>query len=140
MGSSDSTENMRVMIVDDENAITDLMAELLRDAGYDVKCEQDGREAVKAISSFRPHIIVSDMHMPNIDGDRLYKRVTEEDSFFLKRFIFMTGSEPDSKTRKFLDDTGCAILTKPFEILDLVSMIKARLDNKGGAAQPESGG
>ena len=69
----------RILVVDDEpNALTAL-AELLADEGYEVDMAADGFEALRKYETFNPHIVVSDLQMPGMDGIELMKRIRERD-------------------------------------------------------------
>ena len=69
----------RILVVDDEpNALTAL-AELLGDEGYEVDMAADGFEALRKYETFNPHIVVSDLQMPGMDGIELMKRIRERD-------------------------------------------------------------
>lgn len=122
----------RILIVDDENDITGLFVELMRETGYEVHSAGDGEEALQIIASHKPDIVVSDIHMPSMDGDELYRRALKIKPSYADRFIFMTGSEIDSKLRKFLSDTGCAMILKPFDLQELTSIINSKIDENEG--------
>ncbi|MCL5021374.1 MAG: response regulator, partial [Bacteroidetes bacterium] len=69
MNSTQPGNAGRILIVDDEKDITNLFADLMRDMGYEVRAADDGEVALQIIGSYRPDIVVSDIHMPRIDGD-----------------------------------------------------------------------
>lgn len=121
----------RILIVDDEKDITTLFADLMRDMGYDVRVADDGETALEIIGSYRPDIVISDIRMPKIDGDELYRRAVNMSPSYASKFIFITAAEINTTLQKFLAETKCAIFLKPFDILELASVIKSKIEEKG---------
>jgi two-component system, OmpR family, response regulator len=72
-----SGDRVRVLVVDDESNITDLVATALRYEGFDVSTAGDGRTALSLVESFRPHAIVLDVMLPDLDGFEVQRRLTE---------------------------------------------------------------
>ena len=66
-----------VLTIDDDTAITELLAMLLRTHGYEVKTANDGEEGVKAIKKLNPHVVILDLMMPGMDGWQVCKSVRE---------------------------------------------------------------
>lgn len=130
MNSTQPGNAGRILIVDDEKDITNLFADLMRDMGYEVRAADDGEVALQIIGSYRPDIVVSDIHMPRIDGDEFYRRVVNMIPSYASKFIFITGSEIDTALGVFLADTKCAVFFKPFDILELSSVIKSKIEGE----------
>jgi DNA-binding response OmpR family regulator len=65
----------RILVVDDERSIADTLTIILNLSGYDCRSAYDGAEALEAVDSFRPDLIISDVVMPKLDGIELYHRV-----------------------------------------------------------------
>ncbi len=118
----------KILIVDDEEDIARLVADFIREMGFEVASANDGWEALSIIESFKPDIVVSDIHMPKIDGDELYRRKVAATPSYSKRFIFMTGSGIDLEMSRFLRSTGCVVLTKPFEFQELADVIEKKVE------------
>ena len=116
-----------ILIVDDEKAITDLFTQILSDMGYEVTAVDDGEEALKIIDAYKPDVIVSDVHMPRIDGDELFRRVIGKLPSYAKKFVFLTGSNIDTKLQQFLATSGCEVLVKPFDIFELSEIIRKKI-------------
>jgi two-component system sensor histidine kinase/response regulator len=127
MGKDPSRLTGKILVVDDEKAITDLFSQILGDMEYEVRAVDDGEEALKIIDAYKPDVVVSDVHMPRIDGDELYKRAIERQPSYANRFIFLTGSNIDAKLQHFLATSGCEVLSKPFDILELSEIIKKKI-------------
>ena len=121
------TTALRILIVEEEKGITDLFVDLMSAMGYDVETAEDGEEALGLIPLYKPHVVVSDIFMPKIDGDKLYTRIIEKNPEYADRFIFITGNPIDDKLGKFLAMTGCPMISKPFDILELSSIIEGKI-------------
>ncbi len=122
---------LKILIVDDETGITDLFVELMSDMGYDVKAAGDGEDALRIIPAFQPDVVISDIHMNKINGDELYKSLIQSSPQFKERFIFMTGTEIETKLEEFLAQTKCSIVTKPFDIEELTAIIEQKFREPG---------
>ena len=121
------TGALRILIVEEERGIIDLFVDLMSEMGYEIETAEDGEEALGIIPSYKPNIVVSDIFMPKIDGDILYSRVIEKNPEYADRFIFITGNPIDEKLGEFLAGTGCPLISKPFDILELSSIIQSKI-------------
>jgi CheY-like chemotaxis protein len=72
-----ATVAARVLVVDDDPTIVQLLAKLLRNDGYDVHCAADGLEALSQVERMRPQIVISDVQMPHCDGLSLLKKLKQ---------------------------------------------------------------
>src|SRR5438067_8497429 len=66
----------RILVVDDQESITDLVGTALRYEGFAVEVAATGRDALRAITSFRPHLVVLDVMLPDLDGFEIHRRLT----------------------------------------------------------------
>src|SRR5512142_1658634 len=71
----DAGEPARVLVVDDEESITQLVSTVLRYEGFAVETAGDGRAAVKSARAFRPDLVVLDVMLPDLDGFEVYRRI-----------------------------------------------------------------
>jgi CheY-like chemotaxis protein len=76
--SAQSVEGKRVLVVDDDTSIRDLLHSALVEEGYDVKVASDGRDALDVIGHWLPDVIVLDLMMPVMDGWTLARRVQQD--------------------------------------------------------------
>ena len=72
------TSDHRILVVDDEKNITDLVAMALRLKGATVEVAHTGNEAIRSVAAFRPHLVVLDVMLPDLDGFAVLKRMGEE--------------------------------------------------------------
>jgi signal transduction histidine kinase/ActR/RegA family two-component response regulator len=117
----------RLLIVDDEPGIRDVLQEVLGASGYYVDTASNGLEAVARIKSGRYDAIISDLGMPEMDGEKLYETVRDTDPRLAKRIIFVTGDTVSPKSRDFLGATGNRWLSKPFNIVDVEEVVSSLL-------------
>jgi two-component system NtrC family sensor kinase len=120
----------RVLVVDDEPEIAALVREMLESAGFDVATAESGAVALALLEEARFDAIVSDLHMPDIDGAALWREVHQRHPALARRMLFVTGDTLAPSVRQFLDRAGCESLAKPFG----KSALLARLGAVLGAA------
>lgn len=123
--SAPPPEGERILVVDDEPAITELVSTALRFVGYDVRSAATGREALLTASMFNPHLIVLDVMLPDLDGVEVCRRLRAEGDNV--PVVFLTArDEHDDKMRGFTHG-GDDYITKPFSLEELVARIRAVL-------------
>jgi chemosensory pili system protein ChpA (sensor histidine kinase/response regulator) len=123
-------QRTRVVIVDDSLSVRRLLTQLLQDSGYVVEAAKDGIEAVQMIDVFRPHAVLTDMEMPNMNGLELTARLRAGRETRDLPVIMIT-SRSLEKHRRQAELSGVSVyLTKPYSDHDLLSHLQAQL--KGG--------
>ncbi|MGV3627203.1 MAG: hybrid sensor histidine kinase/response regulator [Betaproteobacteria bacterium] len=123
-------QRTRIVVVDDSLSVRRLLTELLQDSGYVVEAAKDGIEAVQMIDSFRPHAVLTDMEMPNMNGLELTARLRAGKETQNLPVIMIT-SRSLEKHRRQAELSGVSVyLTKPYSDHDLLSHLQAQL--KGG--------
>ena len=119
------TEDARVLVVDDEPGITDLVAMALRYEGMKVEVAHAGREALAAVPTFRPHVIVLDVMLPDLDGFEVLRRLSADHDRVPVIFLTARG-ELEDKLRGFTLG-GDDYVTKPFSVEELIVRTRALL-------------
>src|SRR5437763_11569958 len=76
--SNAADTEIRVLVVDDQESITDLIGTALRYEGFRVEIAGTGRAALSAIASFRPHLVILDVMLPDLDGFEVHRRVATD--------------------------------------------------------------
>ncbi len=118
----------RILVVDDEEEIADLMRAFLETAGYEVLTAESGAVALELLAETEVDAIVSDLRMPDIDGAALWREVRQREPLLARRMLFVTGDTLSPGAQRFLDDAGCTSLDKPFAKKDLLERVKDLLD------------
>ncbi|HET9786714.1 MAG TPA: PAS domain S-box protein, partial [Pyrinomonadaceae bacterium] len=91
-----SLEPNRVLIVDDNQKVLDLLVELLKPEGYEVAAASDGAIALDLVASFEPDVVVSDVVMPQVDGIELCRRIKQNPKTATIPVLLMSGSRQTS--------------------------------------------
>ena len=128
-------------MVDDEDALVDMLRDALRFAGYEVHVARRGFEALKAAAEVDPDLLILDVNLPDIDGFEICRRLRAEGSQV--PVVFLTARDDREDLRTGFTRGGDDYLTKPFSLeeLDLrVQAILRRTQGRGtGAADDEAG-
>ena len=118
--SLDPFKGARVLVVEDEPALSMAVAEALVDAGFVVDRAGDGEEGLSRLADQSYELIVCDLKMPRIDGVQFYRAMAAATPALARRVIFVTGDVAGTDAERFLDETGCRWLSKPFRLGDLL--------------------
>src|SRR5262245_15089971 len=109
-----------VLVVEDEEALGAAVAESLADAGFAVDRARDGEEALMRVNARTYDLIVCDLKMPRVDGMTFYRALERDHPDAARRIVFVTGDVAGTEAEKFLAETGCRWLAKPFRLRDLL--------------------
>jgi len=122
----------RVLVVDDESSITDLLSTALRYMGYDVSTARTGMAALESASRTPPDVVVLDVMLPDIDGFEVCRRLRADGDFV--PVIFLTArDQEDDRVTGFIRG-GDDYVTKPFSLEELTLRIGALLRRTKSAA------
>ncbi|HUF93848.1 MAG TPA: GAF domain-containing protein [Candidatus Limnocylindria bacterium] len=102
------------LVVEDEPSVLDFVVTLLGETGWRVDVATGGRAGFELVRRNAYDLIVSDMRMPEGDGEELYRKVLRHDRKLARRFIFITGDTVNSEAWSFLEGTDTPVLEKPF--------------------------
>jgi two-component system, OmpR family, response regulator len=115
----------RILVVDDEPRITDLVAMALRYEGFEVEAAATGRAALTLVDTFRPALIVLDVMLPDMDGFAVTERLAADR--VKVPVLFLTARDAVEDKVRGLTLGGDDYVTKPFSIEELVARIRALL-------------
>jgi two-component system, OmpR family, response regulator len=125
----------RVLVVDDEPNIVDVITMALRYQGFDVATAANGSEALSQVTAYRPHLMVLDVMLPDTDGFAVAERLGAQRAGV--PIIFLTARDSTEDKIRGLTTGGDDYVTKPFSLEELVARIRTVL-RRTGAAEPES--
>ncbi|CAN5798791.1 response regulator [soil metagenome] len=129
-----------VLAVDDEPALLKVTEMSLLSAGYSVLTFDDARDALEEMTEgLRPDVIVSDIHMPSMDGYEFYARVREIGELRGVPFLFLTALEDRASMRKGMALGADDYLTKPFDRGELIDAVEVRLRRIAELRRPLEG-
>jgi two-component system, OmpR family, response regulator len=129
------SEAHRILVVDDEPNIADVVSMALRFQGYGVETAGTGSSAVAAVSAFKPHLIVLDVMLPDFDGFEVARRIGAQQARV--PIIFLTARDATEDKIRGLTIGGDDYVTKPFSLEELVARVRSIL-RRAGLAEPES--
>jgi two-component system OmpR family response regulator len=133
--TAQAQEPVRVLVVDDEPNIVDVISMALRYEGFAVEAAGTGRDAISAVGSFRPQLIVLDIMLPDMEGFEVARRLGAERAAI--PIVFLTARDATEDKVRGLTMGGDDYVTKPFSLEELVARIRTIL-RRTGMAEAES--
>jgi DNA-binding response OmpR family regulator len=127
----------RILVVDDDRQLIEVLSIALGDAGHEVKTAYDGLEALDAVKSFRPALVVADVNMPRLDGFQMCKRL--RDAGDATPVVLLTSRDGEIDETLGLELGADDYVTKPFAMRVLVARIAAILRRDAIRAGKERG-
>ncbi|GAB2536002.1 response regulator transcription factor [Brachybacterium huguangmaarense] len=125
----------RLLVVDDEPNIRDLLATSLRFAGFEVFTAATGNEAIREATENKPDLVVLDVMLPDMDGFTVTRRLRDRGEHY--PILFLTARDETKDKVAGLTVGGDDYVTKPFSLEEVVARIRAVLRRThGGAEQP----
>src|SRR3954471_7904810 len=134
--TSMSTDSPRVLVVDDEPNIVDVITMALRYQGFEAASAATGQEALAAVESFRPQVMILDVMLPDMEGFEVAERLGAERGHV--PIIFLTARDATEDKLRGLTTGGDDYMTKPFSLEELVARIRIVLRRTGNAAADTS--
>ena len=115
----------RILVVDDEQSITDLVGTALRYEGFAVETAATGRAALASATSFRPHLVVLDIMLPDLDGFGVQQRLAADG--IRTPILFLTARDATEDKIRGLVMGADDYVTKPFSLEELIARVRAIL-------------
>jgi two-component system OmpR family response regulator len=138
-GTTSESTAPRILVVDDEEHITELLAMALGYQGFEVERAATGREALDAIGRRTPDLVVLDVMMPDLDGFEVARRLRlDEGAATRVPIIFLTAKDTTQDKVQGLRLGSDDYVTKPFSIEELIERVKAVLRRSSGKHSGES--
>ena len=129
-------DSHRVLVVDDEPNIVDVVSMALRFHGFEVETAATGAQALAAVAAFKPQLMVLDVMLPDIEGFEVARRLGDRRSEI--PIIFLTARDATADKVRGLTLGGDDYVTKPFSLEELVARIRTVL-RRAGRSGGESG-
>jgi two-component system alkaline phosphatase synthesis response regulator PhoP len=127
---------VKVLIIDDEEAIIKLVISYLRPEGYDIYTATNGVAGLQAFRAFKPDLVVLDVMLPGIDGIELLSRIRRESDVYV---IMLTAKSEETDKIVGLSIGADDYVTKPFSPRELVARIKAAIRRMGNGGISNEG-
>jgi two-component system OmpR family response regulator len=119
----------RILVIDDESSISDLISTSLRFVGFDVRTAANGAQALQIAEEFKPHAMVLDVMLPDLDGFEVCKKIRNQG--VETGVLFLTAKDGMEDKVKGLTLGGDDYMTKPFSLEELVARLRALLRRTG---------
>jgi two-component system OmpR family response regulator len=131
-----AAEEVRVLVVDDEPNIVDVIQMALRYQGFSVDSAANGRDAISKVTEFKPHLMLLDIMLPDMEGFDVAKRLGGERANV--PIIFLTARDSTDDKIRGLTAGGDDYVTKPFSLEELVARIRTVLRRTGKTEEGSS--
>ena len=115
----------KILVVDDEPEVRKLMEHFLTDRGYEVRLAENGRKGLAEVDTFKPHVVLLDMHMPEMDGLETLKQLAARAPGL--PVIMVTVNEDVQTTSRLLQLGAADYVPKPFNLDYLEQAINIQL-------------
>ena len=106
-------------MVDDQEPVRDLIADVLVADGHDVRTAENGVEALRLLGEQEYDVILSDMMMPEMDGQQLYDEIVRRWPHIVARMVFVTAQAEEPSIADFLGRSERQVVEKPFSVAAL---------------------
>ena len=114
----------RILLVDDNPIVSQVIIDILSLDGYDVDTAPNGIAALEKMEGRRYDLVLTDLYMPEMDGAGLYQELAKRQTRPPQKIIFLTGSAGTSETHRLVQDTGLPVLRKPFNLVELLELVR----------------
>ena len=121
----------KILIVDDEKPISDIISFNLKNEGYEIDTAYDGQQALEKFASFQPDLVVLDLMLPKIDGLEVCRQIRKDSQVPI---IMLTAKDSEIDKVLGLELGADDYVTKPFSNRELVARVKANLRRQGSAS------
>ncbi len=125
----EDTERLRVLVVDDEPSIVDVVCRALRHHGFDVAAVDTGARALAKVRDWRPHAMVLDVMLPDMEGFEVARRLSEQRADV--PILFLSARDNTSDKVRGLTTGGDDYVTKPFSLEELIARVRNILRRSG---------
>jgi len=133
---SENNGQHRVLVVDDEANLAEVISMALRYQGFAVETAATGREALAAVTDFKPHLMVLDVMLPDMEGFDVAQRLGAQRAQV--PIVFLTARDATEDKVRGLTSGGDDYVTKPFSLEELIARIRAIL-RRTGQVLPDTG-
>lgn len=126
----------RILVVEDEPTVADLIADVMAEEGYRVDILLDSREALGRLEKKHYGLLICDLKMPHLDGPGLYRALARRANPMRQKLLFVTGDTMSPRTLDFLKSSGLPYLAKPFLVDELKEAVRQAVAAPAGEAVP----
>ena len=136
MIETDREERARVLVVDDEPGIVDVLSMALRHHGFGVQTADTGHDALERVRRWRPHVMVLDVMLPDMEGFEVARRLAAEHAAV--PILFLSARDTTADKIRGLTTGGDDYVTKPFSLEELLARLRNILRRTGALGDSRS--
>ena len=134
-----ATTGHRLLVVDDDRAIAEVVRQALTDEGYRLAVAHDGLDALERVAAEHPSLVVLDLMMPRLDGFGFLDRLRETTAGHSPSVIVMSARSAPEDIAQAIEKGASDFLTKPFDLDELVLRVRLRLARAAGRHAASNG-
>ena len=123
-----STSTTRILVVDDEEPVRDLLRDALAEAGWAVDTAGTGAEALRLIRDNLYNAAVLDFALPDTNGVMLHRKIRKMDPELAQRTLFISGVAQSDDRLDYFGADGIGFLSKPFNVREVVTRLQKIMD------------
>ena len=132
--NSQPVRSGRILVVEDEPSVAQLIVDVLREAGHQVEAVLESQEGLARLARGHYDLVVCDLRMPRLDGPAFYEALIRAGSPVQDHMLFVTGDTLAPRTMQFLEKSKLPYLAKPFLVEELKLAVNRRLEHRRSAA------
>jgi two-component system OmpR family response regulator len=129
----------RILVVDDEPDIVEMLCDLLSNCGFDVDAAPSAQEALERIRETIYDAAVLDFNLPDMDGVMLHRQIRQMDAELAGRTLFMSGMVQSDHNLGYYAAQSAGFISKPFEVDEVLSALRSILEPGTGSADRAGG-
>ena len=120
-------ETPRVLVIEDEKPIRELIRRTLTASGFDVILSHSGSDGLRLLREQRPDVIILDLNLPDVSGDDIFREIRTETHFSNIPIMILTGRNTYGLSTNFLESGADDYVSKPFDLPEFTARVKALL-------------
>lgn len=114
----------RILVIEDEHGLADMMKLRLESGGYEVREAYDGEEGLRILDSFLPDLIILDLVLPKLSGEEVLRALKQNDEFRRIPVFVATALSKDMEGAGYASQKADAFFQKPYDFIELMSAIE----------------
>ncbi len=121
------TGSKNILLVDDDDLTLQLLQKVLEAENIHIEMAQNGKEALAKLAAMKFHLVICDIRMPEFRGEELFQHIQENALLAPHQIIFLT-ADKSAAVKKFMENSGCSYVYKPFAMLQFAQQVEAALE------------
>lgn len=124
-------DSVRILVVDDDRDVREMLREALSDASYRVDCARDAEEALELIRANIYAAAILDFDLPGMNGVMLHRKIREMDPELARATLFISGMVQDDEHLDYYSRASGGFFSKPFNVIEIATEVRALVRGSG---------